>query len=171
MEAKRSATIFHAKSLLIELSKKVNFIKGQEKDLRMKALKIYTDMKDDVKLLIKKFLEEGGDDTELKSIVRDIKAFWAELEKMVYGPVVIVTKNVSFLKSQKRLWENVRNIEIAEDPEEAIRIAEIQKPLSGAPVSNFIVDSSCYSDEELEAFGEEVARRYKNQVHVLIVGK
>ena len=173
MEHKRSATLFHARSLLLELSKKLNFIRTQERDIQQKALKIYNDMKDDVKLLIKKFLEEGAtsSDSDLKNIVRDIRSYWAQLEKMVHGPVIIVTKSVSFLKSQIRLWENIRRVEIAEDPEDALRIAELQNPPVGTPVSNFVVDASSYSNEELEAFAEEVTRRYKNQVHVLVVGK
>ncbi len=154
METKRSATLFHARSLLMELQKKLHFIRSQEHDIQAKAVKIYNDMKDDVKLLIKKFFEERTAKTEpeLRDIVRDIRSHWSELEKMIYGPVVIVTHSVSFLKAQIRLWEQMRRIEIAENTEEALRIAALQKPPVGTPVSNFIVDAQSFTSEEIETF-------------------
>lgn len=173
METKRSATIFHAKNVLAELTSKLQYIKSQQEDIKKKAVRVYFDLVKEVKLLVKSFINEkkAGSDSEIKNIIKNIKNAWSEIEKMIFGPVIIVTRTVSFFKSQKKLWEGNRRIELAESLEEALNLAAEQKPDYGERVSYFIVDANSYTRDELERFAETVKITYGNKIPVLIVGK
>lgn len=173
MEEKRSVSLREAKNLLDALTKNVMLIRDQENEVKKKAYKIYNEFREEVKLLIKKFFEEGSisSDPDLRNIIRGIKDIWSELERDLFGPVIIVTRKISFFKSQKRLWEKTRNIEVSENPDEAIRMVSLQNPLIGEKVSSFIVDGESFSEEEIEKFAETVSHLYNGKIPVLIVGE
>jgi len=84
------------------------------------------------------------EDRELFDIISKITEHWIKIEKVVLGPVIIVTRDINYFISKKNIWDASREIIVVENTEMAIDVIKGLKSDSGyrygPPASTLIID-------------------------------